>query len=207
MISKVVNMFGENIEVFLDGKIVWNNEERPHYLNRDGYPVVSIKTNKGWRSIGVHRFIAEAFIPKPNNVDKFEVNHKDYNRENYNVENLEWMTHEENVVYSKCNRPDYNGENNPNYGNTKLSDIYKNNPDYAKEKQSRPGLRNGRCTKIRLYDNGILIKEFDYIKLCCQYLIDNGFAITTNPDSVRVQIQKCINNKKAYKSRFTFERC
>lgn len=49
----------------------------------------------------VHRLVAEAFIPNPEN--KPEVNHKDFNVANNNVSNLEWNSRRENFDYSKCN--------------------------------------------------------------------------------------------------------
>ena len=139
---KEVEYFNEKITVSDSGEIIWNGQKRIPYLNRDGYPVVSIKTEKGWRSISVARLVALAFIENPNNYE--EVNHKDYNRENYNINNLEWVTHADNVRYSVKNKQDMHGQNNPNYGNHKLSDFYKANPDIAKIKQGRPGKKNGR---------------------------------------------------------------
>lgn len=47
------------------------------------------------RTYGVHRIVATAWLPNPNNLP--EVDHKDRNRANNNVENLEWVTHLENV--------------------------------------------------------------------------------------------------------------
>ncbi len=38
----------------------------------------------------VHRLVAEAFIPNPNNLE--DVNHKDHNRANNHVDNLEWLS-------------------------------------------------------------------------------------------------------------------
>ncbi len=46
----------------------------------------------------VHRIIAQTFIPNPLNLP--EVNHKDKNRANNHVENLEWCTHQYNIQHS-----------------------------------------------------------------------------------------------------------
>ena len=133
---------GETITVHDDGTIIWNVKIRQHHKNADGYPVVSVKTEKGWRQISVARLIALAFIPNPENLP--EVNHLNYNRKDYSISNLEWISHADNVRYSVCNKPDLTGTNNPNYGNKKLSEFYKAHPEIAKEKQGRPGKRNGR---------------------------------------------------------------
>ena len=59
--------------------------------------VVLMKDGKQIDSL-VHRLIAQTFIPNPEN--KPEVNHKDGNKENNSVFNLEWCTQKENVQHA-----------------------------------------------------------------------------------------------------------
>ena len=47
----------------------------------------------------VHRLVALTFIPNPDPSSKIEVNHKDYNTENPDFNNLEWMTPLENRLH------------------------------------------------------------------------------------------------------------
>ena len=90
------------------------------------------------------------------------------------------------------------GENNPNFGNRKLSKFYKDNPEVAKEKQGRPGKKNGRCVPIDLYDGENFIKHFDYIKECANYMIEN-YGIKTKQENLSIQITIHKNNGKPYK--------
>ena len=201
---KKINYEGAIVEVSKLGIIKLNGKIRNQYKNSDGYLCCALKTNKGWRSIGVHRLVAMAFIDNPENLK--EVNHKDYNRINNNVENLEWISHRDNVIYSNCNRPDYNGSNNPNYMNDTLHLKYLDNPELALEKQSRKGLQNGRCQKINLYYDGVFEKTFDYIKLCCEYIQEKYANNVKDPESIRARINSCIRKNIPYKKHLTFEK-
>lgn len=70
----------------------------PH-LNDDGYPCITLRNDEGKRkTFKVHRLLAELFIPNPDN--KPEVNHKDGDKCNNELSNLEWVTHSENIQHA-----------------------------------------------------------------------------------------------------------
>lgn len=65
-----------------------------------GYKCIWLCANKKRKKYKVHRLVAQAFIPNPNNYPC--VNHKDENKLNNCVENLEWCTHKYNTNYGSC---------------------------------------------------------------------------------------------------------
>ena len=67
------------------------------YKYRGGYLEVHLRQHSKKFHKKIHRLVAEAFIPNPNNYP--EVNHKDENKKNNCVENLEWCTSEYNTNY------------------------------------------------------------------------------------------------------------
>ena len=79
----------------------------------NGYRQVQLSKD-GKRSMKlVHRLVAEAFIPNPNNYPC--VNHKDERPENNCVENLEWCTYEYNINYGTANERRGNTHRNKKY--------------------------------------------------------------------------------------------
>jgi len=69
--------------------------------NEKGYIRVHLRSKLKDSMYAVHRIVAEAFIPNPDR--KETVNHKDFNKENNYVENLEWMTISENIKHAVVN--------------------------------------------------------------------------------------------------------
>lgn len=67
-------------------------------LNGSYYLVVSLHKNGISKQYFIHKLVAEAFIPNPNN--KPQVNHIDGNKLNNNLENLEWCTQSENQIHA-----------------------------------------------------------------------------------------------------------
>lgn len=70
---------------------------RSQSLDNYGYPIVSLSKDHKHKTLAVHRLVAEAFIPNPNNFAT--VNHKDEDKTNNDVSNLEWCTVQYNNEY------------------------------------------------------------------------------------------------------------
>jgi hypothetical protein len=87
----------ENYLVSETGRVVnkkFNRELSP-YMDKSGYLSVELfKKGKGKQFL-VHRLVAQTFIPNPEG--KTHVHHKDSDRRNNNVDNLEWVTNKENM--------------------------------------------------------------------------------------------------------------
>ena len=66
--------------------------------NGDGYLFVQLCKDGKVKNCRINRLVAQAFIPNPDSLP--EVNHKDENPKNNNVENLEWCSRQYNVDYS-----------------------------------------------------------------------------------------------------------
>ena len=88
-------------EVSKDGRV--RNKETGHIKSPSrgglGYPVVSLWKDDKQYLRTIHILLGRTFIPNPDN--KPQINHIDGNKENYNLENLEWVTPLENMSHAR----------------------------------------------------------------------------------------------------------
>lgn len=88
----------------LERDIIYSNGKIQHYKgkiltpnsDKDDYKTIKLCKNGIIKRYLVHRLIAITFIPNPDNLPC--VNHKDENKQNNNIENLEWCS----VAYNNC---------------------------------------------------------------------------------------------------------
>lgn len=94
---RLIKGYEEEYAISADGR-VWSFRRkiilRPEEVY-NGYLRVALCVNKEIKHFRIHRLVAEAFIPNPDN--KPQVNHINGNRKDNRVENLEWATAQENI--------------------------------------------------------------------------------------------------------------
>lgn len=139
------------------GKVYKLNKDNPHLR-------VTLYKNNRTQRIFVHRLVAKHFIPNPNKLPN--INHKDGNKSNNHVDNLEWCTQSENMLHS--------------YHTLKNQHVRQYDDRRSGELNGSSKLTQNQVATIRaLYQN----------RRMNQTLIAKRFNTT------RVHINKIINNK------------
>jgi len=149
----------------------------PMVINSDNYFSLKLCRDGNNKTIRVHCVVAKEFLKYPNDGFVYEVNHIDRNRQNNRVDNLEYLTHKENIRHS-----------------SKIG-VY-----------SQFGEKNSRAVKILMTDLLKEINiEFKTINECCDYL-KTELNTNTKETSIRDSIRKCCINKRKYLNRYEFKR-
>ena len=94
-----------------------NKVMKNRVVSKNGYQQITLDNSQ----LLVHRLVAQAFIPNPNNLPC--VNHKDENPGNNDFRNLEWCTYKYNSNYGT----------NPIRHSKKMIDRYNNDPDWKSD--------------------------------------------------------------------------
>ena len=120
ILTKPIKGWEDLYTISSDGKVysIRSGKYLKPRLSMDGYERVALCRGRNYRrEYRVHRLVAEAFIDNPNNLP--QVNHKDFNKLNNYIENLEWCTNYENARYSiENNRPGFGNQQSERSSNT-----------------------------------------------------------------------------------------
>jgi len=103
MVYRPVRDYEERYEINRYGDVrstqgLYSGKFISHKKNKAGYIYVKLYKGKSEKSFLLHRLVAVAFLPNPEN--KPVINHIDNNKENNDLDNLQWCTQAENVDWT-----------------------------------------------------------------------------------------------------------
>lgn len=85
-----VRSVDRRVELQNGGTRKLNGKELKLKMNKGGYVIVQLRKNGIAKTLGVHRLVAEAFLPNPNDLP--QVHHINHDRKDNRVQNLAWVT-------------------------------------------------------------------------------------------------------------------
>jgi len=190
---------------------------RSHCVGNHGYPIVSYR-----KTLLVHRIVASIFLPNPNKLPC--VNHKDLDKTNNNVSNLEWCTYKENAQHAaingsmnhlnhlrgeECNLTIYSDlmvhaicrDIQQGMRNIDIGKKYNVSNHYAKELKSG-GLRSDITSQYTLNKHNNKSVSVETVMWICQKIVDgctaNEIIESSNNPNVKVNLIKNIRRKGSY---------
>jgi hypothetical protein len=150
IIWKNINNY-DNYSVSISGTIKNNTTERIlKYYIRNGYPSITLSKDNKKKTFNIHTLVASHFLQKPEG--QFVVNHKNENKSDNRLENLEYLTYAENTKYSASSK---RTKNSISFDLTQFQEI----PNYTMYMISRNG---------EIYSKKIN-------RLCCVTILPNGY--------------------------------
>lgn len=148
--------------------------QKATFINNAGYECVLLSIKGKVKSCTIHRLVALHFIENPYKLS--DVNHKDENKLNNCVENLEWVSHKQNMQYSayRWGESIINGWIISNFLNPEklMREIISNATGYEfNENDYRPnGSIKYKTKRINQFDsNGNIIREFKDLQQAAEY--------------------------------------
>ena len=99
--------------------------------DKDGYLAVFLSCNGKQKTIRIHRLVAKAFLPNPDNLP--EVNHLDEDKTNNRVDNLEFCDHKYNINYGHRTENTINTRVKNGYADPDFIGFGLNKKEYMKE--------------------------------------------------------------------------
>ncbi len=141
-------------------------------VQNGGYKLIHLYSNSKRKALTVHRLVALSFISNPQN--KPHINHKDCDKSNNWLDNLEWVTPSENMQHAfkngLCNNGEWDNKRRKILGE-RMSKLHKNKPKTLehnqKNRDAHKGKIYGKRIPIRvkwLWNNEICLKDFASIR-------------------------------------------
>lgn len=150
--------FNQDYQINEKGEVIspyrgWH-KMTPHEIPK-GYLRVNLRTSKGTKFFMIHRLVLEAFSPVENSL-ALQVNHKDGNKHNNALENLEWCTQAENMAHSsriglRDNMPKGENSSNNTLTEKQVLEICEELTNPNRESYSKIGARYG-VSKHAIHD-------------------------------------------------------
>lgn len=112
--------------------------------DKDGYLIVNLSKEGKQKNYKIHRLVTSAFLYNPNNLS--EVNHKDENKQNNCVDNLEWCNRKYNCNYGTHNEKMSKTKSMPVLQFSKTGDFIKK-WDSATQVERELGIKQTNITK------------------------------------------------------------
>jgi len=173
--------------VYADGRVYSNITNRwlKPSVDKSGYHSLRLSTDSGVIRIKVHRLVAKVFIPNQNNFP--QINHKDGNKSNNKVSNLEWCTAFHNNKHARdSGLNDISKSNKVRWESVEFRETAVSNMSTAAHARNLVGERNPNFKYVCVYQGQT------------STLMNIAVSINKSYGFVYRQVQKLLKGDKSY---------